>query len=76
MMLNEGGRIISNNKDIANVMNNHFKQKIIDLKKSLPVNVKDPMEKMKSHVGDRRCKFEIQKITISEAKKAIRNLKP
>ena len=76
MMLNDGGRIISNNKDIANIMNNHFKQKIIDLKKSLPVNVNDPMEKMKSDVGDRRCKFEIQNITISEAKKAIRNLKP
>ena len=34
------------------------------------------MEIMKSHVGDKRCKFDIQKITISEAKKAIRNLKP
>lgn len=32
------------------------KQKIIDLKKSLPENVKDPMEKMHSHVGDTKNK--------------------
>ena len=49
---------------------------IVDIKESLPETGKDPLEKMKQHVGNKVMSFDIQTISIKQAKQALRNLKP
>ena len=77
IILKEGNNIIEDDFEIAEIFNKFFKEKIAKLKSSLPeIDGKDPLEKMKMHVGNKDCKFAIRTISISEAKLALRKLKP
>ena len=77
IILQEGNDIIEDDFEIAEIFNKFFKEKNANLKNSLPeIDGKDPLEKMTLHVGNKDCKFAIRTISISEAKPALRKLKP
>ena len=45
MTLKENGRTITDNSEISNIMNEFFKQKVLDIKNSVVSTEKDPLEK-------------------------------
>ena len=74
--LKQNDEIISNNREVANILNIHFKEKIINIKKSLPQSNNDPFRLMKEHIGQKKTTFQIKPISLKEAKTALKELKP
>lgn len=70
------GKIISDNYEVANILNVHFKEKIVNIKKSLLQTNEDPCQLMKTHIGNRWTSFQLKWISIKDAKLALRRSKP
>ena len=74
--LEEEGRMIENEKEIADIFNDYFIEKIENLKRNINKEyVKDPLEKLKRKMERKNLKFKLKTVTEKKVKKAMLSLK-
>ena len=74
--LKEGNEIITDENRLCNIMNEFFRNKVLDIKNSLPKSNCDPLGKLKEHIDNKSLSFRIQTISIKEGKIALKNMNP
>ena len=75
-ILKEGEQDITDEKEIAEIFNSYFIDKIEDLKKNIDNSqVKDPTEKLREKVKNKNLHFKIRTVTEEKVSKAMKEMK-
>ena len=76
MKLKEDGKIIEDEKEIADIFNNFFKEKIDTIKQNIEtIPEKDPMEKIHELVAGKAVHFDLRPVSLQETIDALKSLK-
>ena len=76
IILNEDGIEITDGKEVAEIFNNFFIQKIEKLKDNIDISiVEDPLERLRNKMQPKNLKFSLQTVTEAKVLKAIKQMK-
>ena len=76
IILNEDGIEITDGKEVAEIFNNFFIQKIEKLKDNIDTSiVEDPLERLRNKMQPKNLKFSLQTVTEAKVLKAIKQMK-
>ena len=74
--LKEGDKNTVDEKEVADIFNQHFIKKISKLKENIDKsNLKDPEEILKKFVSKKKLHFELKEVTVNKVKKAMKSMK-
>ena len=74
--LNEAGKILEDKKEIAEVFNEFFVEKIEKLKKNIDKKyLEEPLEKLKKKMDNKNLKFTLKTVTEKKVRKAMLSLR-
>jgi exonuclease III len=75
LTLSEEGKEIKNDKEIANIFNKYFIEKISNLRDRISANKEDPLKKLKEKYKQHKPHFSLKTVTENQVRKIIKESK-
>jgi len=75
LTLSEDGKEIKNDKEIANIFNKYFIDKIGNLRDRISANKEDPLKKLRDRLKHHKSHFSLKTVTENQVKKIIKGSK-
>ena len=74
--MREGEEKITDEKEIAEIYNDFFIKKIVDLKNNIdPTKIKDPLEKLKDKIKSKNLNFLLKTLSVEKVRKVMEGMK-
>ena len=75
MELSVDGKLVTNDKELADIMCPFFKEKIEGIERKIPYIDISPTLKLEEHFKDKNMRFSLKTVTEAQVAKAIKSLK-
>ena len=74
-LLIENGQTVKDEKELTNIHNTHFKDKIEKIEREIPKTDESPTRRLKESLEGRGLKFGLREVSEKQIEKAIKSLK-